>query len=60
MMCSFGEGVSQTPLELAAMLSVISNGGTLYYLQYPRSQREIDEFTPRVKRKLRSTPGCRM
>jgi cell division protein FtsI/penicillin-binding protein 2 len=56
MMCSFGEGVSQTPLELAAMLSVISNGGTLYYLQYPRSQREIDEFTPRVKRKLEIYP----
>jgi cell division protein FtsI/penicillin-binding protein 2 len=56
MMCSFGEGVSQTPLELAAMLSAISNGGTLYYLQYPRAQREIDEFMPRVKRKLEIYP----
>ena len=34
-MCSFGEGVSMTPLQLAAMVSAIANGGTLYYLQHP-------------------------
>src|ERR1035438_10377801 len=34
MMTSFGEGFLVTPLELAAMLSSIANGGTLYYLQY--------------------------
>ena len=56
MMTSFGEGISQTPLELAAMLSAISNGGTLYYLQYPRSQTEIESLTPRVKRKLEIYP----
>ena len=56
MMTSFGEGFSQTPLELAAMLSAIANGGTLYYLQYPRSQAEIEEYTPRVKRKLEVYP----
>lgn len=56
MMTSFGEGIFQTPLELAAMLSAISNGGTLYYLQYPRSQREAEEFYPRVKRKLEIYP----
>ena len=34
-MCSFGEGVSMTPLQLGAMVSAIANGGTLYYLQHP-------------------------
>ncbi|MFB3828662.1 MAG: penicillin-binding transpeptidase domain-containing protein [Bryobacteraceae bacterium] len=52
MMTSFGEGFQMTPLELASLLSAISNGGTLYYLQYPRSQQDVDEFMPRVKRKL--------
>jgi penicillin-binding protein 2 len=52
MLTSFGEEISQTPLELAALISAVANGGTLYYLQYPRSQEEIDRFTPRVKREL--------
>jgi penicillin-binding protein 2 len=52
MMTSFGEGITLTPLELAALLSAVSNGGTLYYLQYPQDQDEIDEFVPRVKRNL--------
>jgi penicillin-binding protein 2 len=52
LMCSFGEGIQLTPLELAALLSAIANGGTLNYLQYPRTQAEVESFTPRVKRKL--------
>ncbi len=52
MMTSFGEGVTETPLELAALLSAVSNGGTLYYLQYPQSQQEAETFVPRVKRRL--------
>jgi penicillin-binding protein 2 len=52
MMASFGEGISMTPLQLAALLSAIANGGTLYYLQYPRSQQEADNLVPRVKRHL--------
>jgi len=52
MMTSFGEGIALTPLELAAVLSAVSNGGTLYYLQYPRSSEEIEQFVPRVKRQL--------
>ncbi len=28
------------------------NGGTLYYLQHPRSQEEIANFVPRIKRRL--------
>ena len=52
MMMSFGEGISQTPLELAALLSAIANGGTLHYLQYPRTLQEAEHFVPRVKRHL--------
>lgn len=52
MMTSFGEGIMLTPLELAALLSAVSNGGTLYYLQSPRSAEEADQFLPRVKRHL--------
>jgi cell division protein FtsI/penicillin-binding protein 2 len=52
MMCSFGEGIQLTPLQLAALMSAIANGGTLYYLQYPRTQEEQDSFTPRIKRQL--------
>lgn len=52
MMTSFGEGISLSPLQLAALMSAISNGGTLYYLQYPRSQEELKSFVPRVKRHL--------
>lgn len=52
MMTAFGEGIQLTPLELAALVSAIANGGTLYHLQYPRSQEEIDHFVPRVKRQL--------
>jgi len=52
MMTAYGEGIQLTPLELAALVSAIANGGTLYHLQYPRSQEEIDHFVPRVKRRL--------
>jgi len=51
-MCSFGEGVSMTPLQLGAMVSAIANGGTLYYLQHPTSPEDIANFQPRVKRQL--------
>jgi penicillin-binding protein 2 len=57
MMTSFGEGITITPLELAALLSAIANGGTLYYLQYPRTQVEIDQFAPKVKRPLELAPN---
>ncbi len=52
MLCSFGEEISQTPLQLAALMSAIANGGTLYYLQYPHDQDEARNFVPLVKRRL--------
>ncbi len=55
-MCSFGEGVSMTPLQLGAMVSAIANGGTLYYLQHPTTPEEIANFQPRVKRQLDIAP----
>jgi penicillin-binding protein 2 len=52
MMTSFGDGISLTPLEYAALIGAVANGGTLYYLQYPKSQQEAQAITPRVKRRL--------
>ncbi len=51
-MCSFGEGVSMTPLQLGALVSAIANGGTLYYLQHPTTPADAVNFQPRIKRKL--------
>jgi penicillin-binding protein 2 len=51
-MCSFGESISMTPLQLGALVSAIANGGTLYYLQHPTTQAEIAGFEPEVKRLL--------
>ncbi len=51
-MSSFGEGIQITPLQLASLVSTLANGGTIYYLQYPRSEAEITNFQPRIKRKL--------
>jgi len=55
-MCSFGEGVSMTPLQLGALVSAIANGGTLYYLQHPLVSDEVANFQPRVKRRLDIAP----
>jgi penicillin-binding protein 2 len=51
-MSSFGEGIQMTPLQLGALATSIANGGTLYYLQYPRTAEEQANFAPRVKRNL--------
>ena len=55
-MCSFGESVSVTPLQLGALISAIANGGTLYYLQHPETPAEVANFHPRVKRELNIGP----
>jgi cell division protein FtsI/penicillin-binding protein 2 len=49
---SYGEEVKVTPLQLAALMGAFANGGTLYYLQYPRAEEERASFAPRVKRHL--------
>src|SRR6266851_5784548 len=51
-MSSFGEGIQITPLQLASLAAAFANGGTLYYLQYPRTAEEIQNFAPRIKRDL--------
>jgi membrane peptidoglycan carboxypeptidase len=52
MLTSFGEEISQTPLELAAIMSSVANGGTLYWMQYPKNEEELKSFQPQVKRHL--------
>lgn len=52
MMTSFGSGIRLTPLELTSIVSTVANNGTMYYLQYPRTQDEIQSFQPKVKRYL--------
>jgi penicillin-binding protein 2 len=51
-MSSFGEGIRMTPLQLGALVSTVANGGTLYYLQYPRTLEQQETFEPRIKRTL--------
>ena len=51
-MCSFGESISMTPLQLGALVSAIANGGTLYYLQHPETAADVSTFEPKVKRML--------
>ena len=55
-MCSFGEGIKITPLQLAAVVSTIANGGTMYYLQYPTTETDAQDFAPRVRRTLPIAP----
>jgi penicillin-binding protein 2 len=52
MMTSFGDGITLTPLEYAALMGAIANGGTLYYLQHPNSNEAALAMEPHVKRHL--------
>ena len=47
-----GTDIEVTALQLAAVISTIANGGTLYALQYPRTQEELAAFQPVVRRRL--------
>lgn len=51
-MCSFGESVQMTPMQLGAVVSAIANGGSLFYLQHPTTPEEIASYQPRLKRTL--------
>ena len=51
-LCSYGESISMTPLQLGAMIAAIANGGTLYYLQHPQTADDVTNFVPRSKRQL--------
>ena len=55
-MSSYGEEIKVTPLQLAAQMAAFANGGTLYYLQYPRTEEEQLAFRPRIKRLLPLQP----
>ncbi|HUO61108.1 MAG TPA: penicillin-binding transpeptidase domain-containing protein [Candidatus Acidoferrales bacterium] len=55
-MCSFGESINMTPLQLGALMSAVANGGTLFYLQHPTDPEEVANFEPRVKRRLNIRP----
>lgn len=52
LLSSFGTDIQLTPLQLAAIISAVANGGTLYYLQYPRTPEEIARFEPKERRRL--------
>jgi penicillin-binding protein 2 len=47
-----GTDTEVTLLQMAAIISIIANGGTLYALQYPRTPEEIAAFRPVVRRRL--------
>ena len=55
-MSSFGSGIRITPFQLASLASTLANGGTEYYLQYPRTVAERENFTPRVRQQLNIAP----
>lgn len=47
-----GLTVDVTALQMAAIVSAIANGGTLYELQYPRTPEELAQFQPKIRRQL--------
>ena len=52
LMSSHGKAIEVTSLQMAAVISAIANGGTLYHLQYPRTPEEIELLQPQVRGQL--------
>jgi cell division protein FtsI/penicillin-binding protein 2 len=57
LLSSHGYKVEVTPLQMAAAISAIANGGTLYHLQYPRTAEELAFFEPKIRRRLDDLAG---
>jgi penicillin-binding protein 2 len=55
-MSSFGEGIRMTPFQLASLVGTLATGGAQYYLQYPRTDAEIQNFQPRLRQQLDIAP----
>src|SRR5271156_1610938 len=55
-MSSFGEGIRITPLQLASLVSMLADGGTQYYLQYPRTATDVQNFQPKIRQQLDIAP----
>jgi len=55
-MSSFGEGIRITPFQLASLVGMLANGGSQYYLQYPRTQTDRDTFVPRIRQQFDIAP----
>ena len=55
-MSSFGHGIRVTPFQLASLVGTLANGGTQYYLQYPRTDAARRDFAPRVRQQLDIAP----
>jgi cell division protein FtsI/penicillin-binding protein 2 len=55
-MSSFGEGIRITPFQLASLVGTLANGGNQYYLQYPRTEQDRQDFQPRLRQQLDIAP----
>lgn len=55
-MSSFGEAIRVTPFQLASLVGMLANGGTQYYLQYPRTQAAREHFEPRIREQFDIAP----